>query len=282
MNKRIKLNSDKWCDMIFANRNKSYGAYKFRQSTSNDHIRAFIVAVFFLVFLTWLIKALEPKPLIDWEIIDGGCGIIEYMSSPYPEPPTDNLFTYPTIPDPPLDVVCDSCITKQSGPRDYCAIFDEHTNPDTIIKDSISVENIKLKNTSFFKEEDLEPILYEELKSHIDGYEDEDWHNRHTHPVEAMPAFPGGEIEFRKFLSKNIRYPGMSLEDNIDGRVIVQFTIDKTGRVINPLIILSLDKYCDKEVLRVINKMPKWIPAKARGNTINTNFVLPVIFKMYK
>lgn len=98
--------------------------------------------------------------------------------------------------------------------------------------------------------------------------------------VENMPEFPGGTAELMKFMQQNIKYPEKAFRDSIQGRVIVQFVIDKTGKTINPTIKRSVSPELDAEAIRVVNAMPQWKPGEQRGKTVNVQFTLPVQFRL--
>ena len=98
--------------------------------------------------------------------------------------------------------------------------------------------------------------------------------------VEEMPEFPGGNVELMKFMQQNLKYPEKAFRDSIQGRVIVQFVIDKTGKTINPTIKRSVSPELDAEAIRVVNAMPQWKPGEQRGKTVNVQFTLPVQFRL--
>jgi protein TonB len=98
--------------------------------------------------------------------------------------------------------------------------------------------------------------------------------------VEEMPEFPGGMAECMKFLGKNIKYPTISQENGVQGKVIVQFVVNKDGSVVDPVVVRSVDPYLDKEALRVINTMPKWKPGKQRGKPVRVRYTVPVTFRL--
>lgn len=97
--------------------------------------------------------------------------------------------------------------------------------------------------------------------------------------VDKMPEYPGGQVALVKFISKNIKYPNKYKKDKVNGRVFVSFVIDKTGKVIMAKIIKSLNEECDAEALRVISKMPDWIPGEKNGEKVAVQFGLPVNFE---
>lgn len=98
--------------------------------------------------------------------------------------------------------------------------------------------------------------------------------------VEQMPEFPGGMAECLKFLGKNIKYPTIAQENGIQGRVIVQFVVNRDGSIVDPVVVRSVDPYLDKEALRVIKTMPKWKPGMQRGKAVRVKYTVPVTFKL--
>lgn len=98
--------------------------------------------------------------------------------------------------------------------------------------------------------------------------------------VEAMPEFPGGTAELMKWLQKNIKYPSISQENGVQGRVIVQFVVNRDGSIVDPVVLRSVDPYLDKEALRVVKAMPKWKPGEQRGKAVRVKFTLPIQFRL--
>ena len=98
--------------------------------------------------------------------------------------------------------------------------------------------------------------------------------------VEEMPEFPGGMGECMKFLGKNIKYPTISQENGVQGRVIVQFVVNRDGSIVDPVVVRGVDPYLDKEALRVISMMPKWKPGKQRGKAVRVKYTVPVMFRL--
>ena len=98
--------------------------------------------------------------------------------------------------------------------------------------------------------------------------------------VEEMPSFPGGDAECMRFLNKNIKYPTIAQENGIQGRVILQFVVNKDGSIVDVVVARSVDPYLYKEAVRVVNMMPKWKPGKQRGKPVRVKFTLPVTFRL--
>ena len=99
--------------------------------------------------------------------------------------------------------------------------------------------------------------------------------------VEQMPEFPnGGMAGLMQYLSKNIKYPTIAQENGTQGRVIVQFVVNRDGSIVDAKVVRSVDPYLDKEALRVINTMPKWKPGMQRGKPVRVKFTVPVMFRL--
>ena len=98
--------------------------------------------------------------------------------------------------------------------------------------------------------------------------------------VEDMPTFNGGDpaTEFRKYIAQNLQYPEIAAENGVSGRVIVQFAVDRTGRVVDAVVVRSVDPALDKEAVRVVMSSPKWTPGKQRGKAVKVLFTFPINF----
>lgn len=95
-----------------------------------------------------------------------------------------------------------------------------------------------------------------------------------------MPQFPGGEEALVRHISSNLSYPRIAIEAGVQGRVVARFVVGATGLVRDIEIMRSLHPECDKEVIRVINLIPQWIPGKMGNENVSVYFTLPVIFRL--
>lgn len=96
--------------------------------------------------------------------------------------------------------------------------------------------------------------------------------------VEDMPEFPGGELALRKFIANAIKYPVIAQENGIQGKVYVNFVVDKDGSITNAKIARGVDPSLDKEALRVVNSLPKWKPGMQRGKPVKVSYTVPISF----
>jgi protein TonB len=100
------------------------------------------------------------------------------------------------------------------------------------------------------------------------------------HEVKDKPEYPGGEKAMFKFIQKNSIYPAIPKENGVEGKVYVQFVIDETGKVINPVIKKGVDTYLDAEAIRVVSLFPRWKPGKQRDIPVPVTFILPINFNL--
>ena len=140
---------------------------------------------------------------------------------------------------------------------------------------SVSVESITKKSDG-----DGEFSVYESTKPGRGGSSGNSEEGEIFQVVEEQPLFPGGMQEMMKFLQQNIKYPKEAQEQGKQGRVIVQFVVNKDGSIVNDSIVRSVDPLLDAEALRVVRSMPNWTPGKQKGKPVRVRFTLPVTFHL--
>lgn len=97
--------------------------------------------------------------------------------------------------------------------------------------------------------------------------------------AEQMPSFPGGDLALLKFINENVKYPYQ--DEQVQRAVILRFVIEKDSTISNVDVMRSIDPICDKEAVRVIKSMPKWIPGKQNNEPVRVYYTLPVRFRLY-
>ena len=98
--------------------------------------------------------------------------------------------------------------------------------------------------------------------------------------VEKMPEYPGGIEGLMKFLSENVRYPEAASKAGIQGRVLVNFIVEKDGRISNIHAINKVNDYLDAEAIRVVGVMPKWTPGMHDGKAVRVKYTVPISFRL--
>ena len=100
--------------------------------------------------------------------------------------------------------------------------------------------------------------------------------------VETMPSFRGGQQKLFEFLGNNLVYPQEAIDAGVEGRVFVEFYIEKDGSVTDGKVLKGIGYGCDEEALRVVESMPKWQPGIQRGKAVRVRYTLPINFKLSK
>ena len=98
--------------------------------------------------------------------------------------------------------------------------------------------------------------------------------------VEQMPFFPGGSQKLKEFIEENLRYPKELEETCVQGRVIVRFIVERNGKLSNVKVVKSVHPALDKEAIRIVKLMPRWIPGRQNGITVRVKFYIPIIFRL--
>ena len=275
MAKDINLTSKKWNDIIFEGKNKDYGAYEMRQSSSKRHIIAFsliIVLVIFVSFLPSLIQTVSSSRKVT-ENISESTVLVDLQKELEEQVQEKDIIREETAPPPPP--------LKSTIQFTAPEIVDasEITEDDAMkTQDELAESKVQISVATVEGTDDEYGIDIADLEQHKVIAEDVE--NKVFDVVEQQPQFPGGMSELMKFLSDNIVYPQIALESGLQGRVIVQFVVNKNGEIVNIQVVNGVDPFLDKEAVRVINTMPKWIPGKQNGQAVNVKFTLPVNFKL--
>lgn len=280
MAKNIDLTSQKWLDLIFEGRNHSYGAYVLRQQSSKRHLIAFVFSL--TIVTVGILSALMVKKVNDTiernRIIDV-VTVGEYNIPP-PPPPEEIIEHRVEVP-PPVELAKTISYQVPKIEKDELVNDEqEMKSVDQVIdaKDAIIsiIDNEKGRTDGF----GVDPA---DLTEHtvIIGkpVADETIYNNAI--VEQSPSFPGGESAMYEWLRKNINYPVIAQENNIQGKVTLQFVVDKNGDIVDIIIARGVDPSLDKEAVRVVKSMPKWIPGKQGGNSVKVRFTLPVQFRLH-
>ncbi len=153
--------------------------------------------------------------------------------------------------------------------------------PETVLSDVIEIkENTEDVQTADFSTED-DKNQRVEIHEVVAVQEEEDEEAQMIHVVvEKMPEFPGGQEAMNRWLSKNIKYPLLAQENNIQGRVVCQFVVNSDGKIVDVVVVRGVEASLDAEAVRVIKSMPTWTPGKQGGKNVRVKYTLPIRFKL--
>ena len=273
---KIDLISNDWIELVFAGRNHAYGAYQLRKSTGKRNLwsMVFVAAVAALAYVglaAYNTYQEQQKARFEAEM---EASLLEQKKEAKVEKKTEApkvelqkvkkvkssiAFTPPVIKKDSEGKPGEEMKTQDELNENKTAIgaFDVKGNDEeggTVLK---AVEEIATP----------EPPKHEEENKVFDV-------------VEQMPSFPGGPSALMAYLSSHVKYPAVAEENGIQGRVTVQFVVEKDGSVTDVKTMKSVDPSLDREAERVVRSMPKWIPGKQNGSAVRVKYFVPVVFRL--
>ena len=285
--RNVDLTSQEWRDLVFADKNKDFGAYELRRQSDKRHNMAVLFTVVGLVVIFILLLAYskysdfraeqEQLALQEQREKMAAAELLQQdEEEPEPdEPEVEEQKMEMEIPEIPEEVLATVQVTQ-------IAIVDA----DKVQNEVMDMEEQKEDNTArgVVNQEGSDDVdKFEAVKEQVIVKEPEPEKPKEEEifvAVEQPAEFPGGQAALMKWLSNNIRYPEAAQQNDIQGRVVVKFVVEKDGSVGHAEIARGVDKDLDREALRVVNKMPKWQPGKNNGVAVRSYFNLPVTFRL--
>ncbi|UKJ07724.1 energy transducer TonB [Solitalea lacus] len=270
---KIDLEDSRWCEQVFEGRNKAYGAYDLRKQYSKNMKKGTVLAI---IFFSLGIAAPVIARIISGVIPEDNEIKVVQSNELMAPPPVDK--TQPPPPPPPSEpppppVRTTIKFTPPVIKKDE-EVRDEEPPP---VQDEIKAE----VSTQTVKGTDEGPAPVEEpvIGTGTGNEVVEDTQEIFLH-VEENPEFPGGLEQIGKFIGKNLRYPAMARENNVQGRVMVTFVVEKDGSITDVKVLRGIGSGCDEEAARVVKAMPKWKPGKQNGRPVRVQFSLPIVFRL--
>ncbi len=284
-NRNVDLTSKEWRDLVFADKNQEFGAYQLRKDSDKRHNLAALYTLIGLIVVFFLIIAYskysdykaeqEAIALQEQREKMAAAELLAQEEEPEPEPePEEQKFEQPEI-EVPEEVLATVQVTQ-------IAIVDA----DKVKNEVMDMETQKEDNTArgvVNQEGSDDADKFKAVQEQVVVKEPEPEKPKEEEifvAVEQQAEFPGGLPALMKWLSNNIRYPEAAQQNDIQGRVIVKFVVEKDGSIGAADIVKGVDKDLDREAIRVVKKMPKWQPGKNNGVAVRSYFTLPVVFKL--
>lgn len=283
MAKNVDLTSKAWCDIVFAARNKDFGAYQLRLDSKPRHLKAFIITLISVVAIMIIaISYLKVSQIIaEKQIKDQAAQELVAVDLSTEEAEEEEEVVEERL-EMPEEQALPEEILNTVKVTELLIAPDEEVKAEDEIKsqDELKDTQTAFGQSDFDKGTDDRNVVREYKEEIIVEKKVEVEPEKVFTAVEQMPQFPGGDVELMKFLSKNIKYPTMAMENNIQGRVIVQFVVTKTGAIGEVKVVRSVDRDLDREAIRVCKSLPKFTPGKMNGQAVNVWYTLPVNFKL--
>ena len=279
---KIDLYDPKWVDMVFAGKNKEYGAYQLRKGTSGRNIKSLLILVIAAAlvggFLAW--KVIEQKQAEEQQAYMEAMELAKLQQQakkeekkkepvkPKIEPKKEipvaretQKFTAP--------VIKKDELVKEENQVKQMDKLDDKVAVGTENKEGVKDRTIEaVRNDIAVAAPPPPPAPKPEVSTKVFDV------------VEEMPSFPGGQGALMSFLNSNIKYPVVAQENGVQGRVIVGFVVERDGSITDVKVMRSVDPSLDREAQRVVKAMPRWKPGKQNGSAVRVKYTVPVVFRL--
>lgn len=279
---KIDLYDPKWVDMVFAGKNKEYGAYQLRKGTSGRNIKALLILVIAAAlvggFLAW--KVIEQKQAEEQQAYMEAMELAKLqqqakkeekkkepvkpkveMKKEIPVARETQKFTAP--------VIKKDELVKEENQVKQMDKLDDKVAVSTENKEGVKDRTVEaVRNDIAVAAPPPPPAPKPEVATKVFDV------------VEEMPSFPGGQGALMSYLASNIKYPVVAQENGVQGRVIVSFVVERDGSISDVRVARSVDPSLDREAQRVVKSMPRWKPGKQNGSAVRVKYTVPVVFRL--
>ena len=279
---KIDLYDPKWVEMVFAGKNKEYGAYQLRKGTSGRNIKALLILVIAAAlvggFLAW--KVIEEKQAEEQQAYMEAMELAKLqqqakkeekkkepvkpkveMKKEIPVARETQKFTAP--------VIKKDELVKEENQVKQMDKLDDKVAVGTENKEGVKDRTVEaVRNDIAVAAPPPPPAPKPEVATKVFDV------------VEEMPSFPGGNGALMSYLASNIKYPVVAQENGVQGRVIVSFVVERDGSISDVRVARSVDPSLDREAQRVVKSMPRWSPGKQNGSTVRVKYTVPVVFRL--
>ena len=280
---KIDLYDPKWVDMVFAGKNKEYGAYQLRKGTSGRNIKALLILVIAAAlvggFLAW--KVIEQKQAEEQQAYMEAMELAKLQQQAKKEEKKKEPVKPKIEPKKEIPVARET--QKFTAPV---------IKKDELVKEENQVKQMDQLDAKVAigtkDEEGVKDRNIEAVRSDIavatppppPPAPKPEVSNKVFDVVEEMPSFPGGQGALMSFLNSNIKYPVVAQENGVQGRVIVGFVVERDGSITDVKVMRSVDPSLDREAQRVVKAMPRWKPGKQNGSAVRVKYTVPVVFRL--
>ncbi|GMU88745.1 MAG: cell envelope biogenesis protein TonB [Chlorobiota bacterium] len=270
-------------DIVFALKNKEYGAYVLRKLYGKFlSISLIITALFFstAISMPMILKAIQSGEVNQKQTVTMDVKAqLQAMKKQKEKEKRETVFKEQE---------------KKAPERASVKFTPPVIKPDDQVKEEVqTVEELQNKNVGTVTRQGVEggDVRGDADVEFTDGLDDkkpevtkEDVNKQAKEEVftfaEEMPSFPGGDGALYGFLAQNIQYPEIAKRAGVEGQVIVTFTVSKTGQISAPRVARGIGGGCDEEALRVVMMMPRWNPGKQNGQPVNVQVTVPIRFQL--
>lgn len=282
MAKDVDLSSKEWRDIVFEGKNKEFGAYVMRAGSVQRHTKAVVYVLIALailsVFLVLSITGVFSRPEEEQIVTSTEQEIATFEAQ---EEEIEEEIEEQVKFEEPEEIIAPEEVANEQRITDLLIVEDENFEAEKEVKEQDKMMENEAQAGSVDITEgtnDLNKVtIVDQVIAEEKPVEDEPVS---IAMVEQKPQFPGGEAAMYKWLGDNIVYPAAASEEGVQGRVVVEFVVGKDGSITNVRVVRPRHPALDKEAVRVIKSMPKWVPGRNNGQPVKVTYTLPVTFKL--
>ena len=273
---KIDLIDNGWVDLVFEGKNQAYGAYQLRKNTGIRNLKA--LAVMFAAFLI-IAGIVYAKVSIENYIASKNAAIeadVELQSLAEKKEIKEEKKDEPEVEKIEVERVKSSVAftVPEIKKDDEVKEDQEMKSQDDLAETNTAIGAFTVEGN----DETAEVKHVEEKIAEPEPVKEEE--TKVFDVVEQMPSFPGGPSALMQYLNSNIKYPVIAEENGVQGRVVCTFVVEKDGSITDVRVVKSVDPSLDKEAMRVVKGMPKWIPGKQNGSAVRVKYTVPVTFRL--
>ena len=275
---KIDLLDQQWIDLVFDGKNEAYGAYALRHDTSKRNLWAMLALIAGLIAIVAIFLSVGAvQDAIARAASEHETEVTLEQVEEEAEEPEEEEIVYEVQPEEQL--VAEETVMNSEK---FTAYEMEDDAPEQVTKtqDEVAQSDVAIGAIDYNEGSDEAEHVLKVNEKVVDEVPPAVEETKIFEVVEQMPSFPGGDAALMQFLSKNIKYPVVAEENGIQGRVIATFVVERDGSITDVKVVKSVDPSLDKEAIRVLKSMPKWIPGKQNGSAVRVKYTVPVTFRL--
>lgn len=277
---KIDLYDPKWVEMVFADKNKEYGAYALRKGTSSRNIKSIVILLIAALLIGgFLVYKVHQQKVEEERMAYNQAMELKALQEAAKKKKKDEPKVQPKV-EPKKEIPEVRQTQKFTAPV---------IKKDNLVKEENQVKQMedldKKAAVGNVDQEGTQSRVVEAVRNDIavntpPPAPKEEVANKVFDIVEEMPSFPGGNGALMSYLQSNVKYPIVAQENGVQGRVQIGFVVEPDGSISGVKVVRSVDPSLDKEAMRVVRSMPRWNPGKQNGQAVRVKYTVPVLFRL--
>ena len=276
---KIDLLEREWIDLVFEGKNEAYGAYAIRRDTSRRNLLAVIALILGLIAIValFLIVNVAQNAIAAAAAEHETEVTLDAVEEEVEEEKEEEEIVYEV--EELEQLVAEETVMNSEK---FTAYEMEDDAPEQVTKtqDEVATSDVAIGAIDYDQGSNEAEHVLKVNEKVVDEVPPAVEETKVFDVVEQMPSFKGGDAALMEWLNKNIKYPVVAEENGIQGRVVATFVVERDGSITDVKIVKSVDPSLDKEAVRVLKSMPKWIPGRQNGQPVRVKYTVPVTFRL--